>query len=322
MLAGYYLYSLFRHHKKRIFKIMRSIKKSPAFLKPEQLVPIRNLSLRARLIVEGTIAGLHQSPYHGFSSEFLEYRPYFPGESTRRIDWRKYAKSDRTVVRLFEDETNLYASLLLDKSASMDFASAGGMTKYDYARTLAASLSWILIRQRDAVGLCAFDEQESLFISPRSTNVQLKTILSRLDGLKPSGATRCGAALSRLASTIGKRGLCIVISDLLDDPDGIIRGLRHLRFKKQDVIVLRISDPMERHFSNSASLRLRDMETNEEILLDAAVAARFFRSGFGEHRASIERACRDMRIDYEDITTTEPFQKALLRVIDKRRRMY
>ena len=301
---------------------MNQDRKSPAFLKPEQLVPIRNLSLRARFIVEGTIAGLHQSPYHGFSSEFLEYRPYFPGESTRRIDWRKYAKSDRTMVRLFEDETNLFASILLDKSASMDFASEGGMTKYDYARTLAASLSWILIRQRDAVGLSAFDERESLFIAPHATNVQLKTILSHLDRLKPSGATRCGAALSRLASRLKKRGLCIVISDLFDDPADIIRGLRHLRFKKQDVIVLRIADPMERHFHGASSLRLRDMETNEEIFLDAAVAARFFRSGFLEHGAAIERACRDLRIDYEDITTSEPFQKALLRVLDKRRRMF
>jgi uncharacterized protein (DUF58 family) len=300
---------------------MRTSQQSRAFLKPEQLVPVRNLALRARLIVEGTIAGLHKSPYHGFSSEFLEYRPYFPGESTRRIDWRKYAKSDRTMVRLFEDETNLYATLALDKSASMNFSSATGMTKYDYARTLAASMAWILIRQRDAVGLSAFDEEESLVIAPRSTNMQLKTVMAHLDRLKPSGKTRCGASLSRLAATLTKRGLCIVISDLFDDPDAIIGGLRHLRFKKQDVIVLRIIDPMERHFSGASPLRLRDLETGEEIFLDPAVAAGFFTRGFSEHTGVIERACRDLRIDYEDITTDEPFQKALLRVIDKRRRM-
>ncbi len=296
-------------------------RKSPAFLKPEQFAPVRNLSLRARLIVEGTIAGLHKSPYHGFSSEFLEYRPYFPGESTRRIDWRKYAKSDRTVVRLFEDETNLYATLMLDKSASMNFSSAGGMTKYDYARTLAASLAWILIRQRDAVGLYAFDERDNLYISPRSTNLQLKTLISHLDRMKPSGMTRCGAALSRLATALTKRGLCVVVSDLFDEPEAIIRGLRHLRFKKQDVIVLRVVDPMERHFASSTPLRLRDLETNEEIFLDASVAARFFRTGFSEHTGAIERACRDLRIDYETITTDEPFQKSLFRVLDKRRRM-
>ena len=301
---------------------MHASHKTPGLLKPEQLATVRNLSLRARLIVEGTIAGIHQSPYHGFSSEFLEYRPYFSGESTKRIDWRKYAKSDRTVVRLFEDETNLYARLLLDKSASMNFSSTSGMTKYDYARTLAASLAWILIGQRDSVGLSAFDEQGDFSISPRSTTIQLKTIISHLDRLRPSGATRCGAAMSRLASTLLKRGLCIVISDLFDDPDAIIRGLRYLRFKKQDVIVLRIADPMEEHFDHTASLRIRDMETNEEVFLDAAVAKRFFQSGFSRHRTDIERSCRDLRIDYEEITTTEPFHKAIVRVLDKRRRMF
>jgi uncharacterized protein (DUF58 family) len=301
---------------------MHPSRESSRLLKPEQLASVRSLLLRARLIVEGSIAGIHQSPYHGFSSEFLEYRPYFSGESTKRIDWRKFAKTERTVVRLFEDETNLYARLLLDKSASMNFSSKKGMTKYDYARTLAASIAWILIRQRDAVGLSAFDERESLSIAPRSTSVQLKAIMASLDTLQPSGATRCGAALSRLASTLVKRGLCIVISDLFDDPEAIIKGLRHLRFKKQDVIVLRIADPMEHHFDHPSSLRLRDLETGEEIFLDAAVAGRYFQDGFSEHRTVIERACRDLRIDYEEITTVEPFQKALIRVLDKRRRMF
>ena len=292
-------------------------------IRPEQLAAVRSLSLRARLIVEGFFAGLHRSPYHGFSVEFREFRPYQPGESTRRIDWRTFARTDKAVVRLFEDETNLNALILFDKSASMLFASRPSlMTKLDYGKTLAASLAWVLIRQRDATGLAAFDDALRVFLPPRSTNVQLKAIMSHLDRLQPSGATRCGAALSRLASTLRKRGLCIVISDLFDDPNGIIRGLRHLRFKKQDVIVLRIADPMERHFSGASSMRLRDMETNEEVFLDATVAARFFRSGFLEHKNAIERACRDLRIDYEDITITEPFQKALLRVLDKRRRMF
>ncbi len=292
-----------------------------ALLKPEHIAPIRSLSLRARLIVEGTIAGLHQSPYHGFSTEFLEYRQYLPGESTRRIDWRKFAKSDRTVIRLFEDETNLYAHLILDKSASMNFTSVPAMTKYEYARTLAASLAWILVRQRDAVGLCAFDEGDAS-IAPRSTNLQLKTILSHLAGVEPSGAARCGAAMSRLAASLKRRGLCIVLSDLFDEAGEIIRGLRYLRFKKQDVIVIRITDPLERRFRGVASLKIRDMETNDEIVLDALTAARFFNRGFVEHTNDIQRACHDLRVDYEEVLTTEPFQKALLRVLDKRRRLF
>jgi uncharacterized protein (DUF58 family) len=301
---------------------MKNNQTTTGFITPDHAASIRNLSLRARLIVEGTMAGLHQSPYHGFSSEFLEYRPYFPGESARRIDWRKYAKSKRTVIRLFEDETNLFAAILVDKSASMRFSSVSAMNKYDYARTLAASLAWILIGQRDAVGLYAFDEKTSLSVPPRSTRVQLQTILAHLDALTPSGATRCGEALSRLAAPLNKRGLCIVISDLFDDADDIIRGLRHLRFKKQDVIVLRISDPMEHRFNGTSSLRIRDMETGEEILLDAQTAARFYNAGNLSHKNSIERACRDLRIDYEEILTTEPFRKALVRVLDKRRRLF
>ena len=145
------------------------MKKSISFLRPEHLAPIRNLSLRAKGIVEGTIAGLHKSPYHGFSAEFLEYRPHHTGEAAARIDWRKYAKTDRFLTRTYEDETNLFAVILLDKSGSMKFRHGSAMTKYDYARTLAASLAWILIRQRDAAGLAAFDETLSVMLPPRST---------------------------------------------------------------------------------------------------------------------------------------------------------
>lgn len=295
--------------------------KTFTFLNPEHLAPIRNLDLRARLIVEGTIAGLHQSPYHGFSTEFLEYRPYLPGESTRRIDWRKFAKTDRTVVRLFEDETNLYANILIDKSASMNFSSTTAMTKYDYARTLAASLALILIRQRDAVGLSAFDETTSCYIAPHSTNIQLKTIMTKLESMEASGVTRCGAALSRCARALKKRGLCIVISDLFDEPEEIIRGLRHLRFKKQDIIVLRIADPMEQNFKYEASLKLHDLETGENLSLDPVTAAYFFNQGAASHYAVIKRACQELTIDCELILITEPFHKALLRVLEKRRRM-
>jgi Uncharacterized conserved protein (some members contain a von Willebrand factor type A (vWA) domain) len=195
------------------------------------------------------------------------------------------------------------------------------MSKYDYARTLAASLALILIRQRDAVGLSVFDETMNCFITPHSTNIQLKIIMAQLDRLEASGSTRCGAALSRLARTLKKRGLCIVISDLFDEPEEIIRGLRHLRFKKQDVIVLRIADPMEQDFKHAASLKIHDLETGEKLSLDPVTAARFFNQGVAGHHAAIKKACRELAIDCELIQTNEPFHKALLRVLDKRRRM-
>jgi uncharacterized protein (DUF58 family) len=293
-----------------------------SFLDPRHLSPIRSLSLRAKLIVEGMIAGLHRSPFHGFSTEFLEYRPYRQGESARCIDWRKYARTDRPVVRLFEDETNCYARILIDKSASMGFSSGKHMRKYDYARTLAASLAWILIRQRDAVGLIAFDQRVETAIAPRSTNVQLQTILSQLSRIAPGSATLCGEAIDTIARTIQKRGMCILISDLFDDPDSIVQGLRHLRFKRQDVFVVWLLDPLELAFSRDASLQIEDVETGQQVAMDGAVAAEFYRSGFADHRRRIEDACRELKIDCECIATTAPFQKSLLRILEKRRRMY
>jgi uncharacterized protein (DUF58 family) len=293
-----------------------------SFLNPEHLAPIRNLSLRAKGIVEGTIAGMHKRPYHGFSAEFLEYRPYRTGEAAGRIDWRKYAKTDRSLVRLYEDETNLFAMILLDKSGSMKFRHGSAMTKYDYARTLAASLAWILIRQRDAVGLFAFDSAESLFIPPRSTNVQLSAILSRLDSLEPSGETRCGTSIEQLAQTLRKRGMCIVMSDLFDEPAEIIRGLRHLRFKRQDVMVIRVLDPLEASYVNTGSCNVVDLETGETLLLDGRTASEYFKNGMIEHSRRIEEACRGLRVDSETVVTDEPFVKALVRILQKRRRLF
>jgi uncharacterized protein (DUF58 family) len=296
--------------------------KTATLIKPEHLAGIRNLSLRARLIVEGIMAGLHKSPFHGFSVEFLEYRPYLPGESTRAIDWRKFARTDKAVVKLFEDETNLRAQLLIDKSASMLYSSLkSGFSKLDYAKTLAAALAWILIRQRDAVGLAAFDESLSTMLPPRSTNVQLQAILAALDPLAGGAATRCGTAIDAIAARMAKRGLCIIFSDLFDDPERIVYGLRHLRFKRQDVMLLQILDPGELSFRAPGRLRLHDLETHGHLALDGEIAARFFREGMEHHRSIIEHAARELGIDYAVLSTDDPFQKALFRILEKRRRL-
>jgi uncharacterized protein (DUF58 family) len=286
------------------------------------LAPIGNFHLRVKFIVEGAIAGLHQSPYHGFSAEFLEYRPYIHGESSQRIDWRKYAKTDRTVVRLFEDETNMAAHLIIDKSASMGYGSKPPVTKFAYARTLAGALAWILVRQRDAVGMALFDDRLRLLAPPRSTSVQLKTILTRLQQCAPAEQTFCGDALGQVARRLTKRGLCIVISDLMDDPARIRQGLRHLRFKKQDVIVFRILDRQELSFSRTGPIKVRDMETHAELSLDGKTASRFFGQGIAQHQDRIAKICRELAIDLETVSTDEPFVRPLLRVLEKRRRMY
>ncbi|MFP4240971.1 MAG: DUF58 domain-containing protein [Chitinispirillaceae bacterium] len=289
-------------------------------LNPEQLAPVRNLNLRAKLIVEGTIAGLHKSPFHGFSSEFLEYRPYLQGEPASKIDWRKFAKSDKTVVRLFEDETNLSAHIFLDKSASMAFGT-GPMSKFEYARTLAASFAWILVRQKDAVGLAAFDEEVRTYLPPRSTNVQLKNILTVLEGAKPETQTRCGEVINHVASMLNKRGMSIILSDLFDDPEQIIMGLKHLRFKRQDTMVVCVADPFELNFDGKSVYKMKDLETGREVTLDPETAAEFFRQGLSEHHSRLEAAARELKIDFVVVTTAQPFHRSLLRVMEKRRRL-
>ncbi|MDR2692807.1 MAG: DUF58 domain-containing protein [Chitinispirillales bacterium] len=292
-----------------------------SILSPEHVAPIRNLTLRAKMIVEGTIAGLHKSPFHGFSSEFLEYRPYLVGEPARKVDWRKYAKSDKAFVRLYEDETNLSAHILLDKSASMLFGS-GAVTKFDYARTLAASIAWILVRQKDAAGLVAFDEEIRFYMPPKSTNLQLKNIISYLEASTAEHETRCGAAINSAAAMLGKRGLCVVLSDFLDDPESIAMGLRHLRFKRQDILAIAIADPLELNFDGRSDYRLKDLETGREITIDSQTAAEYFNSGMAGHRSELSGICRELKVDFEEVSTDEPFHKSLMRVIDKRRRLF
>jgi uncharacterized protein (DUF58 family) len=289
-------------------------------LKPEHIVPIRNLSLRAKLIVEGMIAGLHKSPFHGFSAEFLEYRSYNTGDNSKRIDWRKFAKTDKAVVRLYEDETNLYAHILVDKSGSMALSSQK-ISKFEYARTLAASLAWILIRQRDAVGFASFDENVKTYIPPKSTNVQLKNILGTLDQITPNAQTRCGAAINTLALGLHKRGLCILISDFLDDPVQIMQGLRHLRFKKQDIILLQVLDISENSFKQNGNVRFHDIETGQILRMDGITATRYFAQGMKTHTDTLKKCCKELQIDFEQITTDEPFGRALFRVLEKRGRM-
>jgi uncharacterized protein (DUF58 family) len=289
-------------------------------LKPEHIIPIRNLSLRAKLIVEGMIAGLHKSPFHGFSAEFLEYRSYNTGDNSKTIDWRKFAKTDKTVVRLYEDETNLYAHILVDKSGSMAFSSQG-TSKFEYARTLAASLAWILIRQRDAVGFAAFDDNVKTYIPPKSTNIQLKNILGLLDKINPEAQTRCGEAINTLALGLHKRGLCILISDFFDDPVQIMQGLRHLRFKKQDIILLQVLDTSERSFKQAGNVRFHDIETGQILRMDGITATRYFAQGLKNHTDALKKCCKELQIDFEQITTDEPFQRALFRVLEKRGRM-
>ena len=234
------------------------------YLHPEVAAKLGNMSLRARLVVEGYIIGLHKSPYHGFSVEFAEHRAYGPGDEIRHIDWKLYGKTDRYYVKQYEEETNLRSYLIMDISKSMTYHSKN-ISKLEYASYLTAALSYLMLHQKDGIGLILFDKKIQSFIPPRSTSSHLNTIFSQLDQINPGEDTQLGNVLHEMADRIKKRGLVILISDLFDDFDAIIGGLKHFRYNKQEVIVFHILDRQELNFNFNTRTRFKDMETGELV---------------------------------------------------------
>ncbi len=288
------------------------------FLRPEVVSRLKNMELKARFIVEGLIAGLHRSPYHGFSVEFAEYRQYNTGESTRDVDWKIYAKTDRHYVKVFEDETNLRATLLLDRSASMDYES-GGLTKLRYGALLAAALSYLMIKQRDAVGLVVFDEKIQTALPHRSVRRHLLQLLSSLENVEPGAGTSVGGALHEMAERIRRRGLMILFSDLLDDPSRVMSGLKHFRHRGHEVIVFHILDPSELSLAFSGEVQFVDKETGERLRTRPWFLGEEYRKDVKDWIDKLDRTCKRNAIDYNLITTDTPFDHALVSYLNKRR---
>lgn len=278
--------------------------------------------MRARLVVEGFIAGMHKSPYHGFSVEFAEHRQYMPGDNIRDIDWKVYAKSDRYYIKQYEEETNLKAYLLLDCSASMAYQSGDRIRKLDYAGLLCGALSYLLLRQRDAVGLVTFDDKLRRYIPPRSKSGHLHVLLNEIAAQKPSERTDVAVTLHEMAERIRRRGLVIIISDLLDEANKIISGLKHFRHNRHEVIVFHILDPRERDFAFPREAIFKDMETGEELTTLPFQMKKDFARAVNEYSDEIAAACRQSNIDYHLIDTSTPFDKALYAFLAKRERLY
>jgi uncharacterized protein (DUF58 family) len=289
------------------------------FLDPAVLARLGTLELRARTVVEGFLAGLHRSPFRGFSVEFAEYRQYLPGDDLSTIDWKVYARSDRYYVKKFEEDTNLDCYLMLDVSASMGYAS-GGVSKLEYASMLAASLAYLMNRQRDAVGLTAFDERIVGMLPPSARPGHLHQVLLALERIRLGTGTNVAKPLQVLADGIAKRGMVVLISDLLDDPDRVIDGIRPFRFRGTDVIVFHVLDRDELTFPFDRATRFRDIEGSEEVMaVPAAVRA--------EYLAELNRATERFRrefgsigIDYRLIDTSEPLESALTAYLGTRAR--
>jgi len=290
------------------------------FLQPEVISKLSNLELKARLVVEGFIIGLHRSPYHGFSVEFAEHRQYMPGDPIRNIDWKLFAKSDRYFVKEFEEETNLKAYILLDASASMGYTSSK-ISKLEYSRYLAASLTYLMLKQRDSVGLLVFDEGIRRYIPPKAARSHLNIILKELDTAEASEKTDVGGAFHELAERIKRRGLIIVISDLFDEPDRLLVGLKHFRHKKHEVIVFHVLDPYEKDFSYSREAKFIDMETGEEILTNPWQVRGSYKERLGNFITDFRRECRESMIDYFAIDTSTSFDISLFAYLGKRAKL-
>src|SRR3954447_12491791 len=239
------------------------------YLRPEVIRQISRLDLRAKFIVEGFLQGLHASPFHGFSVEFSEHRKYVPGDDLKDLDWNVFAKTDKYYLKKFQAETNVTGYLVMDLSASMAYTYRQELTKFEYGICLAAALGYLMIHQQDPVGLVTFDTQIRTFLPPKSKRTQLGTILSLLAALKPSGTTEVAGCLHRVAAMIKSKSLVIVFSDLLTDPDPVLRALHHHRHRGNEVILFHILDEAEVHFPFDGLVEFEDVETPEKLTLDA-----------------------------------------------------
>jgi uncharacterized protein (DUF58 family) len=287
------------------------------FLDPAVVARLGTLELRARTIVEGFLTGLHRSPFKGFSVEFAEYRQYMPGDDLSTIDWKVYARSDRHYVKKFEEETNLHCHILLDASGSMGYGSRD-VTKFQYAQTLAASLAYLMTRQRDGVGLTAFDEGIVGMLPASARSGHLRSLLVTLERLTLGRRTNVSKPMHQLASSIQKKGMVVLISDLLDEPERIIQGLKHFQFRGTDVVVFHVLDPHELEFPFERATRFQDMETDAEVLAVPAQVREHYTAAMS---ALIDRYRRELGgagIDYTLLTTAEPLEIGLMQYLSKR----
>ena len=288
---------------------------SSPLLTPELVGHLGRLDLVARLVVEGFLTGLHKSPYHGFSAEFSEYRQYIAGESVAHLDWRAFAKTDRHYLKVFTEETNLRATILLDCSASMDFTGEETrLTKKTYAAYLAAALSYLLLRQNDAVGLVTFDEAPLAMVPARSMRKQLFQVLKVLDALPTGTGTRLGQVLHKVAERV---------SDMMDEPDRIINGLKHFRHRGHEVVVFQILDPREVDLDFAGEVEFESLEEpGRRIRMEPSHLRESYRERFESWQGHLRRECRRQLVDLVEITTDTPFEKGLGAYLQKRRRMY
>lgn len=289
------------------------------FLDPKVLMAIRNLELRARLVVEGFWSGLHRSPYHGFSVEFTEYRSYSPGEDTRYLDWRLFARSDRYYLKKFQDETNLRCHLLVDQSRSMTYQSVG-YSKSDYARTLAATLAWFLNEQGDAVGLFTFDESIRDYLPPRHRRGHLRQLMLALERKADGKNTNLGEPLRRVSQLAQKRGLIVFISDLLAPIEELEHHFALLTAAGHEAAVFQVLDPKELAFDFPREMLFQDVETGSDFYIDPESIRSDYQRKLEQHSEQVKGICRNLGFAFHRVVTNQPLELALLDFLRSRNR--
>ncbi|QEG41435.1 DUF58 domain-containing protein [Roseimaritima ulvae] len=286
---------------------------------PATLMRIKNLVLRAKTVVEGFFSGLHRSPFHGFSAEFSEYRPYTVGEDLRNLDWKLYARSDRFFVKRFEDETSRRCYFVVDQSRSMGF-DAQGYSKAEYAKTVAATLAYFLTLSRDSVGLMTFDQTIADYVPARHRHGHLRQLMICLERAVAGQGTDLALPLESIAATIRKRGMIVLISDMLTPLDQMRTRLGYLRSRGHEVIILRVLDPAEIDFRLAAPSLVTDLETDQEMYIDPDTAAADYRLRFDAHEAELQSICNDLGIDFYRLPTDGPLDVALFDLINAQSR--
>lgn len=288
------------------------------FVDPNVLGRIGNLSLLARMVVQGFISGLHRSTYLGRSVDFAEHRAYMPGDDIRQIDWRLFARTDRFYVKQFEADTNTNFTVVLDISRSMSFASVG-ITKLDYARYLAASLAVFSQKQRDRIGFITFDNDIVDFVPPSAKH--LEVVLHRIDRLESKRPGDYRAPLTKVAAAIHRRGIVVLISDLYDEPSAILDAVKGLRYKGNDLIVFHVLDPAELNFPYDEAANYRDLESGEAVPIIPEYLREEYRKLVKAHVSALSKSFGDNRIDYALLDTSTPLDYALFHYLARRERM-
>jgi uncharacterized protein (DUF58 family) len=289
-------------------------------LDSQMLARLQRLPLRARGIVEGYTSGAHRSPFHGFSIEFAEHREYAPGDDLRYLDWKVFGRTDKYYLKQFEEETNLVCHLLLDTSQSMQYrSSAAPMSKLDYARRAAAALAYLVLHQQDSVGLAAFDSEIRRLVRASSNPSHLKDILQVMEETSAERKTSIGPILHDLAERLKKRGIVIVLSDLFDDVDAMMTGLKHLRHRRHEVILMHVLDPAEVDFPFEQTTLFRGLESLPDVLVEPRAIRRGYLAEFGRYLRNLQAGCRAQAIDYVPLRTDRSLEVTLASYLASRR---